>query len=264
MNDFFNVKKTGNVILWVGGILGLFIGLFSVMEGNIAPGLFWAGIAIFCFYTIWQRRKKKVLEGNIVASTTKNMNKKWKIIIGSIVILFVVLAVIASYQNQEQTVSQEWARITSPDGKLSVDLPRNPVFNRDTSSDVIENYTYMAYEKDDKVVYIVKYENYQAVAAKTEVDLKNVNEQQAQTFLRGLVDATVKDLNLSNFTSEFTVKQGYNAVKFSGEVSSDRDSASVKGVIILVGESAYSLMALSKQGYSADFDRALNSLTFNY
>ena len=234
MNDFFNVKKTGNVILWVGGILGLFVGVSTLMESNIAPGLFWLGIAIFCFYTIWKRKKEKSLVSDFTSPTTKNMDKKWKIIIGGIVVLFVVFAIVSNYQNQGQTVSQEWARITSPDGKISVDLPRNPIFNSDDTPNTIESYSYIAYEKQDKVAYTVKYENYQALVEKTNVDLKNANKEQAQTFLKGLVDATVSEFNLSNFTSEFTVSHGYNAVKFGGEVSQGGKGAKIDGIIILV------------------------------
>ena len=260
MNDFFNVKKTGNVILWVGSILGLFVSASTLMEGNIAPGLFWLGIAIFCFYTIWQRKKRKASVSDSTASTTKKMDKKWKIIIGGILALFVVFIIVANYQNQGQTVSREWARITSPDAKLSVDLPRNPVFKVDNSSDVLENYSYIAYEKQDKVAYTIKYENYHAVVIKTNVDLKNANEQIAQSFLKGLVDSTVQEFNLSNFTSEFIISHGYNAVKFSGEISQNGKSAEIDGIIILVGEATYSLTSLAENGYTADFDRVLNSL----
>lgn len=224
-------------------------------------GLWWAGvvgIALAYFAVQWVYYK----------SINKPFPLSTKIIAGalaaiSLLLMFSVGSALFSgfgqLSNGEVKSSQGWATITSPDGQFSVELPRNPQYERDDTPGTLDGYSYTASEQDDHVQYVVKYENYSSVAQSTGVDLKNLPEDRKKDFLNGIIDSTVDSFDLQNFVSQFTTHKGYLANKFSGKIVQGNDSGNVEGIVILVGEKAYFVIALTDDGYKSDYDRVLNS-----
>lgn len=222
-------------------------------------GLLWFGlIAIFVAYFAVQWTYYK--------SVGKTISTSQKVLAGILIVwsllgLYSVASLIsASTHADQQSNPLAWATITSPDNKLAVELPRNPQYEGDDTTNTIYGYSYSASEQDDHVQYVVKYEDYSSVAKSTGVDLKNASKTARQSFLKGLIDSTVKSFNLVNFVSEYDDFKGYLADRFSGTIVHNQKSADVKGIIILVGESAYYVISLTDTGYTDSFDRVLNSL----
>lgn len=224
-------------------------------------GLFWFGIVgIFLAYF--------VVKWKYYNAIGKKFATREKVVMGALIVLGLLFVLIfgqiafssfSFLSDSKQSATQEWATVTSPDGKLSVELPRNPQYVRDDPPNTIDGYSYAA-SGDDHIQYIVKYENYSSVVKSTGVDLRNATLAAKQTFLKDLVDSTVDSFNLNNFVSEYDSYKEYPADNFSGTITKGSESANVKGIIILVDESVYYVITLADAGHEADFDRVLNSL----
>jgi hypothetical protein len=223
-------------------------------------GLWWMGlVAIFIAYFVVQWTYYKSI-GKIFSTSQKVL--AGILITFSLLIVFSLIPTLIQTSTQlgQQDNSSAWATVTSPDNKLAVELPRNPQYEGDDTANTIYGFSYSASEQDDHVQYVVKYEDYSSVAKSTGVDLKNASKTAKQSFLKGLIDSTVKSFNLVNFVSEYDDFKNYPADRFSGTIVHNQKSADVKGIIILVGESAYYVISLTDAGYTDSFDRVLNSL----
>lgn len=189
------------------------------------------------------------------------------VVVGLVLLSILSAVVLASLNTAREkglaAQGLDWASLTSSDGKFSVELPRNPEYNPDDTPDTVYGYSYTASEKDDNVYYIVKYEDYSGVAKQENIDLAGADSDTQNDFLKGLADSTVEQYKLSNFSSQFITSHEHNAIKFGGDISKDGDTAHMEGTIILVGETAYYVVALAEQGYTSQFDRVVSSLQIN-
>lgn len=184
-------------------------------------------------------------------------------VLGGFILLAILSAIVLASLNTAREKGRaaqglDWATITS--AEFTVELPRNPEYDPDDTPDSVYGYAYSASENDEHVYYVVKYEDYQAVAEKVNVDLANADEATANDFLKGLADSTVKEFKLTNFSSQFITSHEHNAIKFSGEISNESSTAHVEGVIILVGAATYHVISLADEGYTSQFERVLNSM----
>lgn len=207
-------------------------------------------------------------EGVFVAQGSTNALGIFLIILVGIAIIGILSSVVLASLNTAREKGLEaqgldWATLTSADGKLTVELPRNPEYDLYDTSDNVYGYSYVASEKDGSVSYIVKYEDFSAVAAQENVDLTNADSDTQNAFLKALADGTVEEYKLIDFSSQFISSQQHNAVKFNGDIIVDGDTLHMEGVIILVGEAAYYVVVLTEQGYTSQFERVVASLQIN-
>lgn len=211
------------------------------------------------------KNKDGVFVGQRGGARSPAMTILW-IFLGVAIIGILASIVLVSLGNARQKaadasgLTQEWVKVTSSDGRLSVDLPRNPTFQKSIPPKELEGFSYLAYEQQEKVAYVVKYENYHSVMVSEGVDLEGAGSSKVNAFLKALVDSQIEDYKISNFSSEFTKSHSHSAIRYSGTIEHDGKTGDMKGIIILDGESAYYVVSISDVGYLADFDRVLNSL----
>jgi len=186
------------------------------------------------------------------------MNKSTAIII---IALFVVGAIAVIFNDSFKNVSSQktlWVHVISPDRKLSMDLPDN--FEIDVSiddSEFIPGYVYTAYEQRDFVTYVVKYEDYTSILDFTKKEMQDESEK--HTFLKTMMESNIEDFNMLEFSSAFVKYKEYEAVKFNGKLY-DNGLIDIAGIIILVDNTTYSIIALSEEYKQHNFERILDSL----
>lgn len=220
-------------------------------------GLWWMGlVAIFIAYFAVQWTYYKSIGKTI--STSQKVLAGILIVISLLVVFSVALTLISTPTPSTQPVA--WIKMASPDGHFSVELPSNAEYSASNSPGSIETYLYSVQEQNDNVSYVVKYENYQPVAAKIGLNIEKSSQTAKQNLLKELVTKLVGELSISNSSSQFITSHGYEAIRYTGVAGPDYESANIEGVIILAGQAVYSITAIYRQGYSHGLDRILNSL----
>ena len=197
----------------------------------------------------------------------KPMSKILKIVGGIIVFLFVVniLVGITRESGNSSVDTQEWATITTPDGRLTMSLPRNPTYEyTNASSEKVEGYSYIAEEYDGHVTYVVKYENWQSIADREGIEIKTLDDETIRSLLKANVDLEIAEFDVSNFVSEFISSHGYRAIRFDGQIKEGNSTATIQGISMFVEGHLYTFVALADSGYSTDLERLLNSVSFNF
>jgi len=225
-------------------------------------GFFWFGlIGIFLAYFAVKLDYCKV--------TKQNLSLRNKIVVGFLVIytfLFMVSMVYAMYvvssgsnQTSNSSTQNEWVEIVSPDKKFSVNLPNNYELLPSDSPNSIYGCSYTASEYNDSVLYVVKYQDYQSV-----YDSEGIESLSSSKKLNFLKEIEITDLrnnfNITNFSSEIIKIYEYDAIRYSGIVHEDGETMNVKGVIISVDKTSYSVIVLYDPDYNHNLDRVLDSL----
>lgn len=229
-------------------------------------GLWWAGVvgifvAYFAVQWVYYKSTDKTfpLSTKIIASL---------LVIISLLIMFSLGSTLFSLQGistDTTSETQEWATITTPDGRLTMSLPRNPTYEYTKGGgEQVEGYSYIAEEYDGRVSYVVKYENWQSIADKQGIEIKSLDDEQIRSLLKANVDLEIEEFNVSNFVSEFTSNSGYRAVKFNGQIKEGRSTATIQGISMFAEGHLYTFVALADSGSSADLERLLNSITFKF
>ncbi len=253
---------------------GSFFILKLLLGVNIASSLSVIISFIFRFSIIWLglayfMNKKSKMPENPTEEDKKSFKRAkvitW-VILGIFLIPFSIGFILPMIANSDRKSSdslnqesQQWETITAKDNRFSVDLPKNPVFYPSTPGQ-IEGYSYLAYDQNRNIAYVVKYENYHASIQESGIEVANASEEVKQKLLKLIADSSIKDMTVSNFSSEFFTYHGYSAIRYGGVITKGSENGNMKGAIILVGESVYTISVLEKTGYTADFDRVLNSL----
>lgn len=241
-------KKTyalfGVLGLWWVGVVGIFVAYFAVR---------------WIYYKATDRTfslSAKVTAGILTAI--------------SLLVAFSLGSSLLSFQeigfNNTDSVRhvQEWSTVTTPNGRLTMTLPRNPTYEyTKPGGGSIEGYSYIAEEHDGHVNYVVKYENWQSIADKEGIEIKNLDDERLRELLKSNVDLEIEEFNVSNFVSEFITIHGYRAIKFNGQIKDGGSTADIKGVSLFVEEHLYTFVVLADSGYSANLERLLNSVSFN-
>jgi len=174
---------------------------------------------------------------------------------------------IKQVQNSEANIqeqSTEWVKINSPDGKMSVTLPREYKLEENNAPGEIPTYSYIAYvngNKNSSTAYIVKHENYENTFSNLNVNYLSV--AQRKEFLNQLAKLLKNDLgeDMTNFSTKLGSIEEHNAIKFAGDLTSGAQHGKVGGFIILVGRSAYTLSAVYQDESILEFDRFLKSFS---
>lgn len=241
---FFSKKKIyvlfGLLGLWWAGVVGIFIAYFAVQ---------------------WVYYK----------STNKIFPLSTKIIAGLLVVISLLIMsslgsafLISTDSTNSTSQTQEWTTITTPDGRLAMFLPRNPTYEYTKAGNAkVEGYSYIAEEYDGKVIYIVKYENWQSIASREGIEIKSLDDERLRALLKANVDLEIEEFDVSNFVSEFTSSHGYRAIRFDGQIKEGNSIAGIQGICMFVEGHLYTFIALADSGYSADLERLLNSISFN-
>lgn len=198
---------------------------------------------------------------------TNILRKALKIVGIFLIFLFAVNILLGVIGKTSNSVidAQEWAEITTSDGRLTMLLPRNPTYEYTKASDEkVEGYSYISEEYDGKVSYVVKYENWQSVADKQDIEIKDLDDDKIKNLLKENVDLEIEEFKVSNFVSEFTSISNYRAIRFNGEINKDGEIATIQGVSLFAEGHLYTFVALSTLDYSADLERLLNSIAFKF
>lgn len=154
-----------------------------------------------------------------------------------------------------------WERITSPDGKISFELPGYNTLELHDDPELMEGYVYNASEQDGTIGYTVKYEDYQPI-----VEVYNSNIQKwvkksdkvtPQIFLKFLAGVSTKNGNVKDFVTEFINIKGFNAIKYLGKIG----NINIECAIIPVQETfIYSIAVVYFPGHHHNLKRVLDSL----
>jgi len=154
----------------------------------------------------------------------------------------------------------EWVQVISSNQKFSMTLPKNwSILTNENGVGKIETYAYFGEELDGFAHYVVKYENYES--AFKQANIESLDDTAELNFLKGLVDEQVKELNISNFSSQFTKTKGYNSIRYQGIFNDDNQSLNIEGIMLLAEKISYSVVAISKQGYTNNLERVLDGLS---
>ncbi len=166
---------------------------------------------------------------------------------------------LSSITNVDNSENLNWVNVVSPEGKFSLDLPRNSSFNPDDPTSDIIGYSWSAKDQNESIAYIVKYEDHQSTFEKLKIS-KNLTSEENNKILKSFSDAEVKKFSVTNFSSQFINIKGYPSIKYTGSINKNGDNLNIEENIILIDKSFYYVVAIYKTGYKNEIDRILNSL----
>lgn len=243
-----NKKKVyalfGLLGLWWAGVVGIFIAYFAVQ---------------WVYYKATNKQfplSTKIIAGLLIAISLLLMFS-----LGS---TFFSLSGISGNSINTTSKAQEWTTITTPDERLTMTLPRNPTYEyTEGGNEQVEGYSYIAEEYEGGVIYVVKYENWQSIADREGIEIKNLDDEQIKDLLKANVNLEIEEFDVSNFVSEFTSSHGYRAIRFDGQIEDSGSTAGIEGISMFVEGHLYTFIALADSGYSSDLKRLLNSVSFN-
>ena len=213
-----------------------------------------------------------VVKNDYYKSIEKPYSKRFLIyglILAPIILLGVISSTILTTLNEkrlsaitniETTENLKWVNVVSPEGKFSLDLPKNSNFNPDDPTSDIIGYSWSAKDQNESVAYIVKYENHQSTFEKLKIS-KNLTLEEQNKILKAFSDAEVEKFVVINPSSQFINLKSYPAIKYTGLINKNGDNLNIEENIILVDKSVYYIVAIYKTGYKNEIDRILNSLT---
>lgn len=211
-------------------------------------GFVWFGVVGICFAYFAVQQQYHNAIGKTVPKKSRARINIVKIVC-ALVVFGVILSLAISALKPKDSLSDEipvtpeasinWVNVISPDGKLSVDLPKNWKFNPDNQDGGnIYSYSWIAKDEDSSIAYVVKYEDYEPVFK--EENITDLNSTDRHNFLKGLADNQIKEFSASNFSSQFINIQGYDSIKYTASIGTNKEpmNIQVQGTPI-VGHSFY-------------------------